>query len=57
LSEDKFKNKLISCLNHPVYIHGKKQTLIHAIQIYCSSIFLALNTGKIECIQFLESYE
>lgn len=57
LSEDNFKNKLISFLNHPVYIHGKKQTLIHAIQIYCSSIFLALNTGKIECIQFLESYE
>lgn len=46
LSEDNFKNKLISFLNHPVYIHGKKQTLIHAIQIYCSSIFLALNTGK-----------
>lgn len=57
LSEDNFKNKLISFLNHPVYIHGKKQTLIHAIQIYCSSIFLALNTGKIECIQFLEFYE
>ncbi len=57
LSEDNFKNKLISFLNHPVYIHGKKQTLIHAIQIYCSSIFLALNTGKIDCIQFLESYE
>lgn len=57
LSEDNFKNKLISFLNHPVYIHGKKQTLIHAIQIYCSSIFLALNTGKIGCIQFLESYE
>lgn len=57
LSEDNFKNKLISFLNHPVYIHGKKQTLIHAIQIYCSSVFLALNTGKIECIQFLESYE
>ena len=57
LSEDNFKNKLISFLNHPVYIHGKKQTLIHAIQIYCSSIFLALNTGKIECIQFLEPYE
>ena len=57
LSEDNFKNKLISFLNHPVYIHGKKQTLIHAIQIYCSFIFLALNTGKIECIQFLESYE
>lgn len=57
LSEDNFKNKLIAFLNHPVYIHGKKQTLIHAIQIYCSSVFLALNTGKIECIQFLESYE
>ena len=57
LSEYNFKNKLISFLNHPVYIHGKKQTLIHAIQIYCSSVFLALNTGKIECIQFLESYE
>ena len=52
LSEDNFKNKLISFLNHPVYIHGKKQTLIHAIQIYCSSIFLALNTGKLSVFNF-----
>ncbi len=57
LNEENFKNELISFLHHEVLINGQRQTLINAIQIYSSSIFSALNTGKMDGIKFIESYE
>lgn len=57
INEKDFKNDLINLLTQNVVIGGQNQTLANAINIYCSSVFAALSTGKIEQIKFIEKYE
>lgn len=57
LNEKNYKDELIGLLNLMVEIGGQKQTLSNAINIYCASIFRALNTGSVNEIKFFTSYE
>jgi len=57
INEKDFKKDLVNLLTENVVIGGQNQTLSNAINIYCSSVFLALSTGKIEQIKFIEKYE
>ena len=57
INEEKFKDEMIELLTLNVVIDGQNQTLTNAISIYCNSVFAALNSGNIDQIKFIESYE
>lgn len=57
INENNFKEELIKLLTTNVLIDGQNQTLTNAINIYCNSIFSALNSGKVNQIKFIEKYE
>ena len=52
--EDDFKGEMIKLLESEVVQCGKTQTLANAINIYCNSIFTALNTGDLTKISFID---
>lgn len=53
---DNFKEKMVAVLAKEVKIDGKEQTVVNAINIYVSSLFIALSTGDISKIRFIEGY-
>ena len=57
LNNNNFKEELVKVLSEYFIIDGQKQTMANAINISCSSVFSALNTGKIDKIKFLSNYE
>ena len=43
---------MLAVLNSQVEIGGKKQNLVQSINVYCSSVFRALNQEKPNLIEF-----
>ena len=51
---DDFKGEMIKVLAAEVKQLGRTQTVANAIEIYCNSIFTALNTGDLSKIAFID---
>lgn len=49
-----YKHALCDILNHSVYIDGQNCTVLQSINIYCKSIFVALDTGDVSKIKCYE---
>ena len=52
--EKEEKHSLLGILNREVRVDGKKQHLLHAIRIYCGSLFRALQQGDAGEIRLIE---
>lgn len=46
------KHKMLEVLNLVVEINGSQQNLSQAINVYCSSVFRALNNDKLDLVEF-----
>lgn len=57
VTDDNFKDEMINILNAKITINGEKQFLYNAINIYCASIFRALNSNNPNEIIFFTNYE
>lgn len=57
VTDDNFKDEMINILNAKLTINGEKQLLYNAINIYCASIFRALNSNNPNEIIFFTNYE
>lgn len=51
LNDDNYKEELVKLLSSNVTIANQSQTLVNAINLYCKSIFLALNTKDLSVIK------
>ena len=54
---ENIKDKIKEILNEEIPINGQTHTFINAINIYCNSVFDALNKGDANLIKFPESYD
>lgn len=52
---ENWKEEMVKLLSADVEIDGKKQSLVNAINIYCSSLFVAINEGNPKAIKFINN--
>lgn len=57
VNEKNYKDEMINLLNIKVTINNEQQFLYNAINIYCASIFRALNNNNLHEISFFTNYE